>query len=167
MSLGSVGGLSLGGGGSIYDSLGSGGGGLSGGGSFGGGGLSMGSFGGGDDDLGSLGGGGFSGSLGGGGGGNLAVVRNGPSRLQFVPVASDGGDQEPTRIITDSISKPVHLVVRARSSGVSLDVQHVPSRGTFRQTASEDGPSVHVHTVKKPSEFEIYPILFPTLLKCN
>ncbi len=132
------GGLSLGGGGgSIYDSLGSG---LSGG----GGGLIMGGGG---------GGGGFSGSLGGGGGGSLAVVRNGPSRVQFVPVPSDGGDQEPTRIVTDAISKPVHLVVRARSSGVSLDVQHVPSRGTFRATASEDGPSVHVHTVKKPSKF--------------
>lgn len=154
----------------MFGSFGGGSSGGCGGGGCGGsgGGFSMGGFGGGDDGGNDLGG--SFGSLGGGGGlsgngfggfggssggdsGNLAVVRNGPGRVQFVPVPSDdGGSQEPTRIVTDSISRPVHLVVRARSSGVSMDVQHIPSRGTFRETASEDEPSIFKHTVRKPSK---------------
>lgn len=135
--------------------------------------------GGGDDDGGAIfnsGGGGFSGlsnggdafsSFGGNGGGgfsggnidNIAVQRA-PARVDVLPVQSDG-PAEPTNILVDSHSSPVNLIVRSFSQAVNLDVQHIPSKGTFRQTESQDEPSHHRHRIIKPVIQELHEVITP------
>lgn len=103
----------------------------------------------------------------GGRAGSLAIQRQ--SRVDFVPVQSNAGPAEPTTLFIDAESSPVNLVVRSVSHGVNLDVQHIAAKGTFRETASEDEPSRHVHTIRKPVIQEVHEVItvshLPTLFE--
>ena len=94
--------------------------------------------------------------LAGGGGGLVASSAAGPlavvsrHRINYVPTASAPGFARAQKIFVDAPMSPVQLVVRSFSAPVHLLHKHIPSRGTYRATASVDGPSVHRHTVTKP-----------------
>lgn len=111
--------------------------------------------------------------------GALPIFRT-KNKLDFITVpsinsasaimASDGrtislSSPQQTNLLVNSINQnPISLLYRSIGAPVNIIQKHIPSRGTFKQSRSQEEPHRHLHTVRKPIIQEVREIISPVRL---
>ena len=81
--------------------------------------------------------------------------------VKYIEIPAQYSAEQPLNIAVPAAIQPINILLRSQSSPLNIENIHQASRGSYKETSSEDTPDVRVHTVTRPVYQEVREVITP------